>query len=326
MSKQALNCNMAETNISFIKNSAYICCLTQHKGGGFITLIDDYVNCEIDWQNVFQRKKALIETMFQGNIPSKCDGCFLAQPCYSKENQLHQFTRIDIAPFVPCNCRCLYCQIWKEPSQKDILFVPIIEKMYQNNLIDTTGKTSVSISGGEPTLIKDFDEILYLFYKNNTKTFDINTTGIIYSKAIDCMLQKDDVSCLITVSLDSGNKNLYKKIKNTDAFYIIIENLKKYIASQNSDKQQVRTKYIILPEINDDIENIEQWYNLSKSIGIKHVFIDIEREWFKNTEKLPQKYWTLINFIKEKCEKDNIKLGFYESLRNYMENLHNVVE
>ena len=77
------------------------------------------------------------------------------------------------------------------------------------------------------------------------------------------------------------------------------------------------SKFIIVPNYNDNEEEIMKWYDLTtKQIGIKAVVLDVEREWFKrNDRKITPKMEKMIEMIKNRCEEDGIKLDWYESLK-----------
>jgi pyruvate-formate lyase-activating enzyme len=348
------NCQVAKSAIAFIGNNAYLCCLTKHKGGGMIKLIENYENKEIDWEEVFRKKQTIISQMHSGIIPAQCEGCFYINEYKEEEHQEaqeiqncneqnekieteekteeisneiedkkeekenYQFECFNIAPFVPCQCKCRYCCIYKDTSQKDIKFAPIIKGMREHNLIKQYEHTFMSISGGEPTLIKDFEELLYESANSGIAKFDISTTGVKFSQAIADMLTREDKYINVTVSIDSGNRELYKEIKNVDLFDNVISNLKRYIEYENEDKTQVRTKYIIIPNVNDREEDILEWYELSKSIGIKSIVLDVEREYYLREGDIPERYLAMIELIKSKAKEDDIVVGYYESLQNHM--------
>ena len=119
------------------------------------------------------------------------------------------------------------------------------------------------------------------------------------------------------VSIDSGDEETFNKIKNVSCFEKVVENLKKYSEAQQEGKSCVWSKFIIVPDYNDNEEEIMKWYDLTtKQIGIKAVVLDVEREWFKrNDRKITPKMEKMIEMIKNRCEEDGIKLDWYESLK-----------
>src|SRR4030042_1873263 len=78
-----------------------------------------------------------------------------------------------------CNARCKMCFYWREIADahaRKILSLEEIGRIARNfkNLI------YVSITGGEPTLREDVDEIVYRFYASSgTRFVNITTNGLL---------------------------------------------------------------------------------------------------------------------------------------------------
>ena len=84
---------------------------------------------------------------------------------------------------------------------------------------------------------------------------------------------QENRACII-ISLDSGNRNLYKKIKRVDCFDNVINNIKLYSSAEYS-KDNTFLKYIILPEINDNKKDFIQFLDVALDCGIKGIKIDV---------------------------------------------------
>jgi len=114
-----------------------------------------------------------------------------------------------------CNARCKYCFFWKElNSKKKELTLKEIEKISKSmdNLL------FLLLSGGEPFLRKDIDELVKIFYRNNHPPFIvIPTNGILTEiilekiRSICDKCPKSDI--LISVSLD-GPEEITDKTRN----------------------------------------------------------------------------------------------------------------
>ena len=74
----------------------------------------------------------------------------------------------------------------------------------------------------------------------------------------------------IVVSVDAGTKETFKKVKRLDFYDKVWENIAKYAAVQNAPNL-VKTKFILIPEINDTKEEIESWIKKSIESGLKHL-------------------------------------------------------
>ena len=79
------------------------------------------------------------------------------------------------------------------------------------------------------------------------------------------------------------------------------KNLKKYAKAQTRSFNVI-SKYIIIPEINDNKEEIDNWLKFNKENNINVVTIDIENSWLNKYrhEKPDEKIIELIEYVKEK--------------------------
>ena len=88
---------------------------------------------------------------------------------------------------------------------------------------------------------------------------------------------------LIT-SVDSGSKQTYEKIKQVPCFDKVWQNMAKYAKTKNG---LIRTKYVLIPGINDSLSEIKNFMKKTYDAGIRNIAFDIEDNWFKaNRDKL----------------------------------------
>ena len=70
---------------------------------------------------------------------------------------------------------------------------------------------------------------------------------------------------------------MYEKIKRVKAYGIVWNNLKKYIQiSEDNPEAQIFIKYIIIPGVNDVIEEVESFIRKCRNINCKHILVDME--------------------------------------------------
>ena len=110
--------------------------------------------------------------------------------------------------------------------------------------------------GGEPTLLKEFPQIMDLFLDKLEPMLRIYSSGIKYSSHIEKAIKLG--CCTLIISLDSGNPDLYKKIKNVDEFNTVVNNIAIYCKAQDElpERKYVILKYILIPGVNDTEEYI----------------------------------------------------------------------
>ena len=231
-----------------------------------------------------EKREKYVQMFKDGNIPEPCQNC----PHVEEKNWNEEigFTFISISSQTKCNCNCFYCiQSKGNPQTKKILNTrecydvkPVIKEIYDKNLIKKD--CTYIIGGGEPTIIKN-GELEYLIYIGLISEAQIMflTNGIIYNKYIGEALSIG--KCSLKISVDAGTKEIYKKIKGVDKYNNVWRNIKKYIAnSKNNPNANVQIKYILIPEKNDNIEEIKKFIKKCKSNKIKNIEIDFEYDWF----------------------------------------------
>lgn len=281
-------------------------------GGGNISQIEDYKGEPIDWKKLFEMRREMRELHQQGKINPKCEGCYYLTK--QKWNQNDYFDEVLIGHWTHCNCRCSYCYTEADKeffnSRQSYNILPVIKDMIAQKALNPDG--IITFGGGEPTILEEFEELVYLLLDYDMKNIRIHSSGIKYSPAIAKGLEMGKIT-LIT-SLDSCSPELYEKIKQVPCYERVWENLKKYAQT----KGLIRTKYVIIPGVNDNLEEIKNWMTKTYESGINDIAYDIEDNWFKsNRNQIPQHIYDLTDFIWDNYETYNIKsCELYERASN----------
>ena len=148
----------------------------------------------------------------------------------------------------------------------------------------------------------------------------IHSSCIKYSKAVERGLKEGKVDLI--VSVDSGSKEMHRKIKQVNSFDKVWKNLKRY-ASHQKDPYAVKCKYIVIPGINDNKEELLLWLKKSKENGINCVYHEIESKWFyARRDNVPDEIIDLFNYTKERAEEMGLKYVLYERAEHMMEYKH----
>ena len=145
-----------------------------------------------------------------------------------------------------CVNKCNMCEHWKTKDKK-YLSLDAIEEIW-SRMNENDGK-SICLTGGDPILHPDFDEILQL---NRSFALGIICTGN-FKNNFDYSLLKD-VEWL-RFSVDSLDKNIYNYIRGLDNLDSILSNIKK---SQNFVKK-VGINFTIQKINCDELENIAKY-------------------------------------------------------------------
>lgn len=289
-----VSCKHIEHGITFFSNSVQICCISSHVGGGNIVEIPNYNGEPIDWEKLFEKRKLMRDGLKNGNVPPKCEGCYYLEK--QEWNQNNYLDEVLIGHWTHCNCRCNYCYTEADKrffnTRQSYNILPVIKDMIDKKVLNPNG--IITFGGGEPTILEEFEELVYLLLDYNMKNIRIHSSGIKYSPAINKGLELGKIT-LIT-SIDSSTKETYEKIKQVPCFDKVWENLKIYAKTNGL----VRTKYVIIPGINDTLEEIQNWLKMTVDAGIYDIAYDIEDNWYKNNrDNVPQSIIDLADYIWE---------------------------
>ncbi len=272
-------------------------------------------------------RKSNIEIFNKGEKPFCYENCGLYDKSETIQNEPIQLNHITISNRTKCNCNCIYCEhsqggVSKVRSQLNRLktydIVPILKKLKEKSLISKG--CEFIISGGECAEYpkKELEYILNLVQELEGSAL-LLSSGIRYSKQIEDILQSG--TARITISVDSGTKKTYEKIKRVKTFNKVWDNLKKYskAASQNQNAE-VEAKYIIIPGINDSCEEIQAFVDKCVSINCKYVRAEIEHYWmYNNFEKtLSDDMINLFKYFEDAAINNNLRFRLEGVGRSWM--------
>lgn len=282
---------------------------------------DNYIPYEGNFlENFLNKRDYIINSIKNNNFELNCSDCIYL--CDIDSNFISNYNKIktvEIYHWEECNCACFYCsnrnstrlKIYEEKKYKGkINIIPYLKKLKEKDLLDEN--VFMLMSGGEPTLLEEFSDLLNFFIDNNYSA-SILSNGIIYECLIPKLLISNRKSCL-TISLDSGCRETYKKIKNVDKFDVVVENIKKYIIESKDASDGIVLKYIILEGVNDNKEEIDKWINLCAKIGVKKFLPSIEFCHSINDEnkvKISEHICELYDYLKISVKKYNSEFEVY---------------
>lgn len=169
-----------------------------------------------------------------------------------------------------CNLKCQYCLPEKGADfykNCDLLSSTQIEKIVK--AFSLIGIKKVRITGGEPLIRSDFNEILKKINSiEGIEKIAITTNGYNLLENLDTF-EKNGLN-RINISLDSLNPEKYKKITRNGDFHKIFNTIKK-ATTKNFEK--IRLNVVIMKGINDD--EILDFVNLTKDLDISVRFIEV---------------------------------------------------
>lgn len=308
------SCEWLEHGIIFDHdNIIRVCCSQCNEGGGRPILKSDFFGVDLDWDSIFYQKRQMRDYHRRGEIYPKCRGCvLLKEKEWDEEDYIGMLL---LTHWIDCNCRCIYCPAISDPVLKKRNYhyniIPVLEDLCNRKLLKKDA--FISIAGGESTIYPEFEDMLHLLLEYGCNNIMINSSGIKYSPAVAKGLSEKKLQ--VTISIDSGCKETYKKLKLVPTYDVVCENLYKYGLAQGDDKFRVFSKYIIVPGYNDNKKEIELWLQSVVKQGLKTPSIDIDWRWVQKNLKHLQKeknLYNLIAYATEIAESENLKIRYDE--------------
>ena len=181
-----------------------------------------------------------------------------------KHRRTHNYLRISLTE--KCNLRCTYCM-----PIEGIPLTPAAHLMSADEIFEIAshfvkrGVDKIRLTGGEPTVRKDFNQIIERLSSLPTK-LALTTNGLTIHRHID-VLKKADVD-VINISIDSLNREKFKKITLRDQY----EQLEKNMNLLDAQGFRLKLNVVLLKGINDD--EIIAFINLSRDRNWQIRFIE----------------------------------------------------
>ncbi len=321
-SPKYISCEWLEYGMNCAYDGLYNCCMFAHTNKNFHAVCPTGKDGKYNFKEFFRIKNEYRKSHKKGIIIERCnDFPNLKESVWNKKFQIKH---ISIATNTKCNSDCIYCYSHKRKDMfnkmpdipiLNFLTVGFERKIFSNNIF-------VLFGGREPVLNHEFENILSLFLNHPFEKIKIYSSGIKYSNAIEKCLETG--KCELVITLDCGDKELYKKIKNVDKFDEVMTNIKNYSSAQKHGKTQVRLKYIMLPGLNDNKKEIDKFFEKVIDANIKYIKPEIEISLYqriKNNEKELKRYFSLLKYMENCAEINKIEHGvagnFYCAVETY---------
>ena len=172
-----------------------------------------------------------------------------------------------------CNFKCGYClpngyQIDKSDNRK---FLHLDEVRRLAKALSELGVNKIRLTGGEPTVRKDFFDIVKTIKENSgIKKTVITTNGY----QLDKIAHKIKESGLdgINISIDSLNKETFKRVTSHDRLEEILRGIK---VLQGLNFKNIKINAVLLKGINDSEDDFNQWSNFIKENKIDFRYIEL---------------------------------------------------
>ena len=172
-----------------------------------------------------------------------------------------------------CNFKCGYClpngyQIDKSDNRK---FLKLKEIGRLTKALSELGVSKIRLTGGEPTVRKDFFDIIKVIKESSgIKKTVITTNGY----HLDKIASKINASGLdgINISIDSLNREIFKSITSHDRLPEILKGIEKL---KKMNFQNIKINAVLLKGINDSEKDFDQWAKFIEKNEIDFRYIEL---------------------------------------------------
>ena len=172
-----------------------------------------------------------------------------------------------------CNFKCGYClpDGYKIDKSDNRTFINIDEIRRLAKALSELGVSKIRLTGGEPTIRKDFFEIVKIIKKNSgIKKTVITTNGYKLDKIAND-IKKSGLDG-INISIDSLDPKTFKKITGHDRLEEILRGIKNL---QKLNFRNIKINAVLLKGINDSEKDFDSWAEFIKNNEIDFRYIEL---------------------------------------------------
>jgi len=172
-----------------------------------------------------------------------------------------------------CNFKCGYClpDGYKIDKSDNRTFINTEEIKRLARALSELGVSKIRLTGGEPTIRKDFFEIIKIIKENSgIKKTAITTNGYKLDKIANDI--KNSGLDGINISIDSLDPKTFKKITGHDRLEEILRGIKNL---QKLNFKNIKINAVLLKGINDTEQDFDGWAQFIKNNEIDFRYIEL---------------------------------------------------
>ena len=172
-----------------------------------------------------------------------------------------------------CNFKCGYClpDGYKIDKSDNRTFINTEEIKRLAKALSELGVSKIRLTGGEPTIRKDFFEIIKIIKENSgIKKTVITTNGYKLDKIANDI--KNSGLDGINISIDSLDPKTFKKITGHDRLEEILRGIKNL---QKLNFKNIKINAVLLKGINDSEQDFDSWAQFIKNNEIDFRYIEL---------------------------------------------------
>ena len=174
-----------------------------------------------------------------------------------------------------CNFKCGYClpngyQVDKNDKRK---FLHLDEIRRLSKCFSLLGVNKIRITGGEPTVRKDFFDIIKVLKSEaGIQNVSVTTNGYKLDKKAEQFVKSGLTG--INISIDSLNREIFKNITGHDRLQEILNGIENL---QNIGFEKIKINAVLLSGINSSIDDFNTWARYIKKNKVDFRYIELMR-------------------------------------------------
>ena len=171
-----------------------------------------------------------------------------------------------------CNFKCGYCLpngYFKPNNHPGFLNINEIENLV--NALSDLGVSKIRVTGGEPTVRKDFFDVMKLIKsKDGIKKLVVTTNGYKLDQLAEPLI--DTGVDGINISIDTLDREKFKEITGHDRLPEILKGIK---ILQDKGFKNIKVNAVLLKDINDTKDEFDRWADFINQNKINFRYIEL---------------------------------------------------
>ena len=172
-----------------------------------------------------------------------------------------------------CNFKCGYClpNGYQKDKSDNRTFLSLEEVQRLAKGLSQLGISKIRLTGGEPTVRKDFFDIVKILKQNSgIKKTVITTNGYKLNQLAEQIVESGLDG--INISIDSLDKNKFHQITGHDRLDEILRGIEKL---QKLNFKNIKINAVLLKGLNNSDKDFNEWANFLKSNEVDFRYIEL---------------------------------------------------
>lgn len=262
------SCYFVENSLIFHPFEIFHCCIPV-RGKFGSTLIAKYKGGPLPLDKIRESREKYRNIITENSPEEHCHNCHYRDK--KDWDSKYLFSNLHFNHSLLCNLNCSFCAQRCGPIEDKLPrydVFPIVKQIVDSGLLNP--ESYIFWAGGEPTLLKDFEESFDLMMSYGITRNEIATNSTIFSEAIYKNL-KSNGRLILKTSIDCGTPETFVDLKGKDLFFKVWENLGRY-AETGGD---VGAKYIITHRTISQ-KDLTGFVDMMKTTKISHAVVDLD--------------------------------------------------